>query len=149
MQKSLIIGLVLACTGTSLSAQNAVQLSRAVFVERFSADFGGNTIERATEFRKGETVVFVVEWQTAPTDSPFAVSSPIPKTLQYRGSSHDAQAVSVDGGRNWGTIGALTISDQYGLRLASPEDVTHLRWTISANTAANGNGQFTYSAIVR
>jgi hypothetical protein len=53
--------------------------------------------------------------------------------------------VSVDGGKTWGKLGKLRI----GSRLATPEDVTHVRWRISAAHAALGRGDIAYSGIVR
>ena len=44
-----------------------------------------------------------------------------------------------------GRIGTL----RYGMRLATPEDVTHVRWRVPADHAAAGRGQIAYSGIVR
>ena len=56
---------------------------------------------------------------------------------------------STDGGRNWGQLGIMRMRDRDGTRLASPEDVTHLRWRVADSEAARGSGRFTYSALVR
>lgn len=143
------MGLIAAVAAAPLAAQNSVQLSRAVFVERLSDDNLSRTIEPAGRLLKGETVLLVVEWQSPPASGSFEVSSPIPPELQYLGSSYDRQLVSIDGGKSWGRIGSLRVDDQYGKRLASVEDVTHLRWNVSSQTATRGRGQITYSAIVR
>ena len=36
-----------------------------------------------------------------------------------------------------------------GSRMATPEDVTHVRWRVAPATAAQGQGRIAYSAIVR
>jgi hypothetical protein len=59
------------------------------------------------------------------------------------------EEISIDGGRSWGKLGMLMIRDTSGTRLASPEDVTHVRWRIPASVAARGTGTIAYSAIVR
>ena len=47
--------------------------------------------------------------------------------------------------KRWGKLDDLRI----GNRIATPEDVTHVRWHVPANQAARGAGEITYSAIVR
>ena len=149
MRTTIMIGLLMGLASSPLAAQNSIELSRAVFVERLSEDNLSKVIEPASQLQRGETVLLVVEWQNPPSGGSFEVSSQIPAELQYRGSSDDRQVVSIDGGRSWGRIGALRISDAYGQRFATVEDVTHLRWLISSRNAAYGRGQITYSAIVR
>ena len=69
----------------------------------------------------------------------------MPRAISYQTSSRGDVEVSVDGGRTWGRLGVLKI----GLRLASPEDVTHVRWRISPQLASQGRGQIAYAGIVR
>ena len=129
-------------------ANSGVKLSRAVYVERV-ADDGQREIAPARQFRKGDTVILLVEWNAAQAGDAFTVSSPIPPSLAFKRSSLRTQSVSVDGGRNWGLIGNLRIRDEFGERLATVEDVTHLRWQIAPGNAGRKNGRITYSAIVR
>ncbi|WP_374405787.1 hypothetical protein [Pelagerythrobacter sp.] len=142
-----IIG-ALACTAASgLAAQDTRGISRAVYVERIATAPGGEsvrTIEPARALRRGDTVVLVVEWRGTSRGEPVIVSSAVPRPLAFQQASSDAVEVSVDGGRNWGRIGAMRVDDRDGRRLASPEDVTHLRWR-----SATGATRLTYSAIVR
>ena len=77
------------------------------------------------------------------------MTSPVPRSLAYQEASLDGAEVSTDGGRSWGKLGQLRIRDAGGVRLASPEDVTDLRWHVSGREAAQGKGRVTYSAIVR
>lgn len=149
MRTGMILGLAAFFAGSTLAAQTNVQLTRSVFVERFSASGTDRSLEPADNLRKGDSIVLMVGWKSGGEASAFTVSSPLPKTLYYQRSSNDAQVVSVDGGKSWGRIGTLEIRDQAGKRLASAEDVTHLRWRISARRAARGSGRVTYSAIVR
>lgn len=148
----------LACLVTGgLAAQSAIEISRAVYVERQSPASGGGTmraIEPAFTLRKGDRVVLLVEWDTqspgfAQSARSYTVASAVPRHLAFQGSSHDGYQVSPDGGRNWGALGRMRIADRDGSRLASPEDVTHLRWTIPASRLAAGRGRIAYSAIVR
>ena len=144
---------LVACFAASPAlAQSDVILTSAVFVEHLGHT-GDGRIERqikpATHVTSGDTVVLMVEWHARPDGKGFYVTSPIPGTLAYSGSSRDGEQVSLDHGQHWGTLGALTVRDRYGTRLASMEDVTEVRWPVSAREAALGSGRITYSATVR
>ena len=122
----------------------AVITDSSVFVERRD-DNATRRLEMADSFGKGDRVVTVLRWQTAKRASSFTITNPLPRTISYQASSHADELVSVDGGRSWGRLGELKI----GERLASPEDVTHVRWRIPHRIAAKGRGQIAYSGIVR
>lgn len=152
MRKFVLAMLASSLIASPALAQSAVVLSSAVFVERLGHTGNGQVerlIEPATRLTSGETVVLMVEWHAHSGSPGFDVASPIPSTLAFTGSSRDGEQVSVDGGRHWGTLGSLTIRDGYGVRLASPQDVTNVRWPVSAREAARGSGRITYSAVVR
>ena len=101
----------------------------------------GNEAIALTVGRPGDKVILVVQWRSETRDRPFTVQSAIPRSLAFQRAGHDAAEVSIDGGRNWGELGALRI----GSRLASAEDVTHVRMRV----AGSPTGRLTYSAIVR
>lgn len=152
MGKFLVAALAAGFIATPALAQSEVILTSAVFVEHLSHT-GDGRIERkiqpANRLTSGDTVVLMVAWRAHPDGRGFEVASPIPPTLAFTGSSRDGEQVSIDHGRHWGTLGALTVRDGYGTRLASDEDVTDVRWPVSAREAALGNGRITYSAVVR
>jgi hypothetical protein len=129
---------------TMAAAQPAVATDSAVFVERAR---GGNlrSLEPADRLSHGDRVVTVVSWYRMGGDGGFTITNPLPRAIAYQASARDDQEVSVDGGRTWGKLGDLRI----GGRLATPEDVTHMRWRIPAMNAARGQGQIAYSGIVR
>ncbi len=147
-----LAGTALAAIATQAAAQDAVSLASAVFVERIGHTQDGRVerrIEPAGRLTRGDKVVLMVEWRAAQADKGFAVTSPIPRTLAFQDISLEGAEVSANGGRSWGRIGQLLIRDVGGVRLASPEDVTNLRWRVSEREAARGSGRVTYSAIVR
>lgn len=152
MRKLLCAALIACAVATPAGAKRPISLDSAVFVERLGHTNDGRVerrIEPAGQLRRGDRLVMVVEWQTSPDGKSFAVTSPIPRSIAFQDTSTDAMQVSVDGGRSWGQLGALKTSDRYGSRIASPEDVTHLRWLVNPNDARRGMGRVTYSAIVR
>jgi hypothetical protein len=138
---SCIIGLSIPAVAQSAPA---VALDSAVFVERTES---GNvrSLEPASRIVRGDRVVTIVTWHRTGGNGGFTVTNPLPRSVAYQASARDDEEVSVDGGRNWGRLGTL----RTGSRLATPEDVTHVRWRVSATLAAQGKGQIAYSGIVR
>lgn len=140
-------GLVCATIATlagAASAQPNVATESAVFVERTEP---GNlrSLEPASRLNRGDRVVTVVTWYRMGGSGDFTITNPLPRAIAYQASARDDQEVSVDGGRSWGRLGEI----RYGNRLATPEDVTHVRWRIARGPAAQARGQIVYSGIVR
>jgi hypothetical protein len=126
------------------SAQPAVATDSAVFVERTRGD-NIRSLEPAERLSRGDRVVTVVSWYRTGGDGGFTITNPLPRAIAYRASARDDQEVSVDGGHTWGKLGELKVAGH----LATPEDVTHMRWRVPAVSAARGQGQIAYSGIVR
>lgn len=139
-----LTGLLLAAGATSAKASPAVALDSAVFVERVTPD-AGRMLEPASELSRGDRVVYVVRWYRMGGDGGFTVINPLPRSVQFQGSANGDEEVSIDGGKTWGKLALLRI----GSRIATPEDVTHVRWRVDPRTAARGQGRIAYSAIVR
>lgn len=121
-----------------------VALDSAVFIERTTAA-RGRVLEPARQFSRGDRVVYVLSWTKLGGEGGFVVTNPLPRAVAYQGSAFDEEDVSIDGGRTWGKLAALRV----GTRIATPEDVTHVRWRVAPALAARGSGQIAYSAIVR
>jgi hypothetical protein len=122
-------------------AAPTVSTRSAVFVERVQPN-ATRRLELASQLNRGDRIITVVNWRRAGA-TPFVITNPVPATVAYQASAWDAQQVSVDGGRTWGKLDALHV----GTRSATPEDVTHIRWRISAQQRSRG--QIAYSGIVR
>ena len=140
MRLGLAVGGALALAASAAFAESAVDIDRSVYVER--RDDGVRALEPATTLKKGDKVVLVLEWRAAPRGHGFTVESAVPRPLAFQRAGSDAVEVSTDNGRNWGRLGSLRV----GNRLASAEDVTHLRLRVPGSAPA---GRMTYSAIVR
>lgn len=136
----------LAALALPVSAVAGVQvkLDSAVFVERISPA-QGRLLEPARVLRRGDRLVYVVSWQRSGASDGFTVTNPLPRAVAYQKSAEGNEEVSVDGGHSWGKLEALRKDGH----LATPEDVTHMRWRIPGAQAAQGSGRITYSAIVR
>ena len=143
MRFALVAGSAACLFASAAFAQSAVDITRSVYVER--TDNGARALEPASSLRKGDKVVLVMEWRADETRKGFTVSSAVPRDLAFRRAGSDATEVSIDGGRSWGRMGMLKVGD----RLASVEDVTHLRWRVPDEAVAQGRGTIAYSAVVR
>lgn len=121
-------------------AKAEVTLGSAVFVERTAES--ARVLEPASRLSRGDRVVTVLSWQRSGPGGQFTLTNPLPRSVYYQGSANDDEEVSVDGGRSWGKLGVLKTDG----RMATPEDVTHLRWRIISPSNA---GRIAYSAVVR
>ena len=126
------------------TAAPLVALDSDVFIERFVPN-KGRLLQPASALKRGDRVVYIVSWTRMGGAGSFTVTNPLPRQVSFQGSADGREEVSVDGGRTWGKLESL----RAGSRLATAEDVTHVRWKVPASEAARGTGQITYSAIVR
>lgn len=134
--------LALAATPT-LAGPVSVALESAIYIER--ANGLTRSLEQADRLSRGDRVVTVLTWQKQRGAGGFTLVNPLPRKVSYQGSAREDEEVSVDGGRTWGRLGELSV----GPRLATPEDVTHVRWHVAPGQAARGQGRIAYSGIVR
>jgi hypothetical protein len=139
----LAIIIALAAPAVAVAAP-LVSLDSAVYVERLKPG-AVRLLEPARQLKRGDRLVYVVSWQRKSGDGGFTVTNPLPRAVSYQRSAGGDEQVSVDGGKRWGKLEALRI----GERIATPKDVTHLRWRVAPDEAAKGTGRITYSAIVR
>ena len=99
----------------------------------------------------GDRLLFTTRYQNdgAAAVTNFVVTNPLPSAVVLAGDAAANAEVSVDGGKTWGILGTLKVSDgQGGQRAAATGDVTHVRWTI-AQIAPGASGEVEYHAIVR
>lgn len=138
----------LAISGAMLPALAAaapgVATDSSVFVERLQPDEVRH-LEPAQSLARGDRIITIVTWYRLGGQGAFTITNPLPQSVYYQKSAEGDEEVSVDGGRTWGRLADLKV----GSRNATPEDVTHVRWRISAHVARSGTGHIAYSGIVR
>ncbi len=79
----------------------------------------------------------------------FVVTNPLPAAVRLAPDADATLEVSVDSGKTFGALSALTIANPDGTtRPATHADVTHVRWVL-ASIDPGASGRLTYPAIIR
>lgn len=140
--------------GPVFAGKPAVTLAAQTFVEKVTTDVNGNerrVLTAPRQITRGDRLVFVVRYRNdghAPVDG-FALTNPIPASLRVDPNHPDMQ-VSVDNGRNWGRLAGMTIATPLGgVRRATADDVTHVRWMVPQAIRPGDEGRISYRATVR
>ncbi|WP_073974789.1 hypothetical protein [Erythrobacter donghaensis] len=79
----------------------------------------------------------------------FSITNPLPEAVRLAPDADPALEVSVDGGKTWGRLAALSITAADGTsRPATHADVTHVRWVL-ATIAPGASGRVSFPVIIR
>jgi uncharacterized repeat protein (TIGR01451 family) len=136
-------------------ASSDVTLNSTVFVEKSVKDSSGKSrvvLEEPKVVLPGDKLIFVLSYQNKGSSAAnnFVVTNPLSPAVAYQGTPHATAEVSVDGGRNWGTLSTLQIRESDGnLRSARMEDVTHIRWPMRQPVPPGAKGRVSFRGIVR
>jgi hypothetical protein len=142
----------LAAPAAALAASN-VTLASNILVERVRQDANGKTmtvLEPPKAMASGDRLVFVLSYRNGGAEpaTDFVVTNPVPDAVAFAGA--DDADVSVDWGRSWGQLSALTVKRSDGsLRPAQASDVTHVRWSIRQAIGAGESGKLSFRAVAR
>ncbi len=136
-------------------AAGAVALSSKVFLEKVEMGSDGRArtiLHKPDMVTPGDTLVFIVDYRNASASSAadFVVTNPVPPAIAYRGTADGSAQVSIDGGKSWGSLAALSVRQADGrIRSARPDDVTHIRWAMAKPIPAGAQGKLSFRGIVR
>ncbi len=164
LTKIVAAALVAALTTVPVTAQDAASQSQAAEPDvKLQSDVkayktatdadgnGSNELVEPTIFTPGTRLSFGLTYEnngnSPATD--VTATNPINEAVRLAPDADPALIVSVDGGKVFGTLGDLEITDETGAtRPASHDDVTHVRWTI-ASIAPGESGRVAFPVIIR
>jgi uncharacterized repeat protein (TIGR01451 family) len=151
--KRLLTILGLAALPGAAGAASKVSLASDVFVERVEQDAEGRAktvLAPPREVSAGDRLVFVLSYRNggAEAASGLVITNPVPDSVAF--AEAEGAEVSVDGGRTWGALAALSVIGPDGrTRPAAAGDVTHVRWRVQDVIGAGQTGKLSYRAIAR
>ena len=138
-------------------AAGGVQLTNQVFQEIEVIGADGKPERKtvpATTVVPGTEVSYVIAYRNTgdkPADN-VAITNPVPAALEYVAVLGPAPAneVSVDGGKQFGPLTSLSVTDADGKsRPAQAADVTHVRWILSTALQPGEGGTVSFKARLR
>lgn len=133
---------------------NPIALTGDVKAEKIVTDAQGNervALVEPTAIVPGDRLVFGTDFANNGVDTVtnFVVTNPLPAAVRLAPDADAALEVSVDNGKTFGALAALTIANSDGTtRPATHADVTHVRWVL-ASIDSGASGRLTYPAIIR
>jgi uncharacterized repeat protein (TIGR01451 family) len=151
----LTLALAQIAAGPAFAAMTAKQIVEKEVIVR-SAD-GKETIKReaADKVTPGETIIYSIKYQndSAEAAKDIVLVMPVPKEVAYVEGSVSGDdtsvAFSADGGKTYVARGRLTVEEGGESRPARGDEITHIRWTLSAAVLPKGEGEVSYKAILR
>jgi uncharacterized repeat protein (TIGR01451 family) len=153
MKKFLAL-LALAAPSAAWAADN-VSLTSEVLVEHVKQQADGSSKvvrEEPSVVTPGDKLVFLLSYRNggAQPATGFVVTNPIPSSVAFSGGESEGAVVSIDGGKSWGALAALKVANPDGsMRAATPDDVTHIRWSFAQPIAAGRAGQLSFRGVVK
>ena len=156
-----------------------VKLSSVAMVERTeTAEDGSEKITLKDPSKvivtPGDRVVFTLTYFNGGNEpaTAFRATNPLPAAVRFISVAEDWAEVSVDGGKTWGRLDALTVTEQATAaedvatgdgdtqanetaaaetitRAAEERDVTHVRWVFKDAIPPNGEGSISFRGVVK
>ena len=151
----LIIGLVALLFANAAAWASDVKLVSEIFVERVQQDAQGKAkvvLEEPKMVTPGDKLLFVLAYKNEgkADAADFVINNPIPASVSFAGTDSQDAVMSVDGGKTWGKLSSLKVSQPDGtVRSAGPSDVTHVKWQFVRPIPAGSSGKVNFSAVVK
>jgi uncharacterized repeat protein (TIGR01451 family) len=152
---------VSATPAHAVAMGEGVTLASVAMIERVEVDAAGRekTVLKSPGeviIVPGDRVVFTLTYSNKGSlpATGFRATNPMPGPVQFIGASEEWAEVSVDGGKSWGKLSALTVSSKAAdgseaTRSATPEDVTHVRWVFANAIAPGSQGSISYRGVIK
>ncbi len=141
-----------------------VKIESTIKIERTEVNDDGTKVVKLmtpndVKVVPGDNLVFINAYKNTGSAAVtgFVVNNPVHGAVSFTSVSENWALVSVDGGKTFGKLTELTVTDTddqatgstAGTRAAQPADVTHIRWIFTKPIAAGGSGELTFRGIVK
>ncbi|NVD28582.1 hypothetical protein HUO14_11780 [Parasphingorhabdus flavimaris] len=165
-------------TPLSASAQAAatdpradVKIDSTIMVERSETSASGETVTKlldpaTVKVIPGDKLLFVNAYRNTGQNAVtgFVVNNPVHAAVALTEVVEDWALVSVDGGKNFGKLSELTVTETVATgteetgetaapvqtsRPAVASDVTHIRWVLTSPIAPGASGELRFRGIVK
>lgn len=153
--KKILLALFALLLPVAAQAAGSVSLVSEVFVERTETNADGRSVTTRAEpdmVVPGDNLVFVLNYRNdgAEPATDLVLTNPVPDSVSFSGTDDASAVVSVDGGKTWGALAALTVAGADGAsRPAQAADVTHIRWVLSQPVPQGGAGELSFRGVVK
>jgi uncharacterized repeat protein (TIGR01451 family) len=153
--KSIFLMILALVMSAPTLAASPIQLTSNIFVEKQQKKADGSysvNLVKPDVIVPGDQLVFVVRYRNAGTEpaSNFTVTNPMPKAVVFSGTSDGMELVSIDGGKSWGKLSQLRVTNADGSsRPALMTDVTHIKWNLNQTLTAGAEGKLIFRGVVR
>ena len=158
MLRATVFALSLMTAFSAPAFANGLQAEQFVEVATVSVDADGQTTrsyEPAGEVAPGDEVRYRLAFinQGGEPVENVSLVMPVPVEVTYieASASEDRAAVtfSSDAGETFVSRDALVMQDGETQRLATAEEITHIRWVLAEAVAPDASGQISFSAVLK
>lgn len=146
--------LIFGAAPAAMAQDKPIALEGDVHAVIESVDADGNTqveLVKPGTIIPGDRLVFGTSYSNTgvePVEN-FVMTNPLPAAVRLAPDADPALSVSVDGGKTFGLLADLAVTDAEGApRSAAHSDVTHIRWTLD-RVEPGESGRLEYPAIIR
>jgi len=110
---------------------------------------------KADKVAPGEEVIYTISFTNKGADaaSDLVMVMPVPPEVTYVEGSASGQpsniTFSADGGRTYLTRGRLTVKENGQERIATGDEITHIKWALTDALTPSTTGQVAYRGVVK
>ena len=151
----ILLALLALLVPAAVQAADSVSLVSQVLVERVETTPDGRSVTTRAEpdvVTPGDRLVFVLSYRNdgAEPATAFVLTNPVPDSVAFAGTDDRSAVVSADGGKTWGALSSLTVTQTDGtIRPAQVADVTHIRWSLAQPVPSGGAGELSFRGVVK
>ena len=158
MLRATVIALTMVGALATPAFANGLKAEQVVEVATVLVGETGNEVRTyalAEEVAPGDEVRYSLAYANEGAVSVEAVSlvMPVPAEVTYietsAGGTPSTITYSVDGGTNFAARDSLVVTGEDGARLASADEITHIKWAFTEPIPAAATGRISFRAVLK